>query len=154
MANVSMHTPPLTIVADIGGTNARFALASGMDAQVHLSHQHTLVSAKASDLLNLVQQYLALLPADIAINGACLALAGPVVEQKVHVTNLGWTSSAAQLSIALNFPVLLMNDFVAYANSIPALDADQLLSLKAGTPVSEAPLLVLGPGTGFGVAVL
>ncbi|MBV7315270.1 glucokinase [Shewanella sp. NIFS-20-20] len=149
-----MNTLGMTIVADIGGTNGRFALTTANAAEVVLTHPHTLASGQADDLLCLVQQYLALLPADIVIDGACFAIAGPVIEQQVHVTNLGWRSSAAQLSSALNFPVILMNDFVAYANSIPALGAEQLLSLKAGQAIGDAPVLVLGPGTGFGVAVL
>ncbi|MGL4474202.1 MAG: glucokinase [Shewanella sp.] len=159
------------LVADIGGTNGRFALvpaevngnlyepmlvASGghLENKPMCQQALTLASKSAPSVLALVQQYLALIPTDFKIIGASLALAGPVINQQVHLINLGWSACASQLSAALNMPVLLLNDFVAYANSVPALDPKQLLTVRAGEAVTSAPILVLGPGTGFGAAVL
>ncbi|MCK8044319.1 glucokinase [Shewanella sp. 1CM18E] len=149
-----MENTALILVADIGGTNARFALAQPQQQTLTLEYNHTIPSASATSLEALIQQYLAWLPSEIKIQGACLALAGPVIEQSVNLTNLGWSSSAEVLEQAFDFPVVLINDFVAYANSLPALNNDQLVSLKSGKAVADAPVLVLGPGTGFGMAVL
>lgn len=144
------------IVADIGGTNGRFALASKVDGNISLTEQRQYPSSESSSLLNLVERYKLSLPSDIELEGACLAVAGPVTDAGVKLTNLGWCSNVNELKAHLDLDnVELMNDFAAYANSVPMLPDHQKIIIKAATPVvKHSPVLVMGPGTGLGVAAL
>ncbi|WP_298441830.1 glucokinase [uncultured Ferrimonas sp.] len=140
------------LVADIGGTNARFAIAVGDAHSIELVQR--FASADCRSLADAVAKYLATLPSHITLTGACLAVAGPVTNGEASLTNLGWLATESQLSEQLGVPVRLINDFVAYAYSVPLLPAAHTQTIKAGTGLAGAPLVVLGPGTGFGVASL
>lgn len=144
------------IVADIGGTNGRFALANNDNANITLSEMRQYPSCESQSLSELVKRYMASLPQNIQFEGACLAIAGPVTDIGVKVTNLGWYSEIENLKLDLKLPRLeLMNDFAAYANSVPLLPDYHKVFIKSGTPVvSSSPVLVMGPGTGLGVASL
>ncbi|WP_028117319.1 glucokinase [Ferrimonas senticii] len=146
------HKQQTLLVADVGGTNARFAIAS--DGASHITQVRRLASADFTSLSQALATYVASLPPTITLTGACLAVAGPVTAGSANLTNLGWQASEAQLSEQLGVPVRLINDFVAYAYSVPQLPPDQIQCIKAGEALAEAPLVVLGPGTGFGVARL
>ena len=144
------------VVADIGGTNGRFALANNCNGDISLSELRQYPSCESTSLFDIVKRYMASLPQDIEIDGACLAVAGPVTDSGVKITNLGWHSQLDELELELGFPRLeLMNDFAAYANSVPFLPDYHKVFIKSGTPVvSNSPVLVMGPGTGLGVASL
>ncbi len=142
----------VVLVADIGGTNARFAVAHGLASE--LSHIARLPSGDFASLGSAVATYMASLPAEIQLTGACLAVAGPVTAGQAQLTNLGWQASEAELTSQLGVPTLLLNDFAAYAYSVPQLAASQVQPVKAGRGLSDSPQIVLGPGTGFGVARL
>jgi glucokinase len=92
---------------------------------------------------------------DIKPTGGVLAVAGPVTDGEIDLTNSPWRVSEAELqTLALN-PVCLINDFEALAWGAPVVPADQLAAL--GGPASGDPhaaIAVLGPGTGFGVSAL
>ena len=87
--------------------------------------------------------------------GGVIAVAGPVTDGEIDLTNSPWRVSEAELAtLGLN-PVRLINDFEALAWGAPAVPVDQLASLGGparGDPL--ATLAVLGPGTGFGVSAL
>lgn len=90
-----------------------------------------------------------------AIEAACFGAAGPVGAGRVRLTNLGWTLEAAALAREFRIPrVELVNDFAAAASGIERLEASALAVLQAGVAVARAPRLVLGAGTGLGVAGL
>ncbi|MGI2259914.1 glucokinase [Shewanella sp. GXUN23E] len=150
-----MEQNQFILVADIGGTNGRFAVAGRPGNDIVLSHQATLPSSGADSLLTLTRQYLGQLPPALSLSGACLAVAGPVNEQGARLTNLGWDVVIAQMQAELELPrLLLLNDFAAYANSVPLLADADIRQIKAGEPQTSAPVLVLGPGTGFGISSL
>jgi glucokinase len=92
---------------------------------------------------------------DIKPTGGVLAVAGPVTDGEIDLTNSPWRVSEAELqTLGLN-PVCLINDFEALAWGAPVVPADQLAAL--GGPASGDPhaaIAVLGPGTGFGVSAL
>lgn len=89
------------------------------------------------------------------VDAACFAVAGPVFENHAEVTNLGWTMSAQALGEAFSIPnVALINDFFAVALGVPLLASTDLVSLNAGTRVANAPIGILGAGTGLGEAIL
>lgn len=134
------------LLADIGGTNARFARH---DAGVTCAPVTLPVAGHAS-IEHAVEAALAALgPCDAAV----LALAGPVTEEPVRLTNAPWSVSSSALVGRFGFGrVRLVNDFLAQAHALPHLRPSDLRAIGGGTRDAAAPMLVLGPGTGLGVA--
>jgi glucokinase len=90
-----------------------------------------------------------------AIDSACFAVAGPVIHQQAEVTNLHWQMEAGALQTEFDIrSVTLINDFYAVALGVPALGADDLLSLNEGLRDRTAPIAILGAGTGLGEAAV
>ena len=143
-------TSERVLLADIGGTNARFAvLADGTAGMV----AHMAVSDYGS-FREALSAYLGSLPAAGAIGAAILAAAGVVQGQRCALTNSSWVIDAAELRAAYGFStVRLLNDFEAVAWSLPGLCPEKLLPIGGGQRVAGAPLAALGPGTGLGMAV-
>jgi glucokinase len=82
-----------------------------------------------------------------------LALAGPVTEEPVRLTNAPWAIASAALAARFGFrAVRLVNDFLAQAHALPHLAAADLHPIGGGRGDPAAPMIVLGPGTGLGVA--
>lgn len=141
------------LVGDIGGTNARFALASRRDGKLNIEHFEKLAGDGFGSFDEALQQYLDQIGAEVS--EACFALAGPVENQEVTLTNRGWHVSAGSLKESFGFQdVCLINDFHAMARAVPEFEYDSFDCIFPGTPKPGAPVLVTGPGTGFGVATL
>lgn len=87
------------------------------------------------------------------LRAAGFGVAGPVADERVSMTNRPWLIDAAALGVALGVPVCVLNDFEASASGIADLDAAGRLTLQAGEPRPGAPQLVIGAGSGLGVAV-
>lgn len=86
---------------------------------------------------------------------ACFGVAGPMLNNSVQMTNLPWIVDGNLISAEFNIPcVRVVNDFVAAASGVEMLRDADLVVLQAGEPVSAAPRLVIGAGTGLGVAYL
>lgn len=140
------------LIGDIGGTNARFALV--MPGGVELQSIETLPCARYPGLVEAIQDYLKKVGAE-APREACLAFACPVHEDWVKMTNNDWGFSkrevAEQLGLS-NFKVI--NDFTAQALGIPHIKPDELVKIGEGEAEPRRPRLVIGPGTGLGVAGL
>jgi len=133
------------LLADIGGTNARFALSGGAPLTLRVADFATVEDAVAEALSRLRP------PEDVDI--AVLALAGPVLREPVRLTNAAWEVSSEALAARFGFRrVRLVNDFLAQAHALPHLRPGDLLSIGGGVRAPGAPMLVLGPGTGLGVA--
>jgi glucokinase len=138
------------LLADIGGTNARFALlASGvMGTIVHMAVSDYGTFREALD------KYLGNLPEASAPRAAILAVSGAVQNGRIALTNNPWVIDATELRAVYGLStVRLINDFEAVAWSLPVLSGDGLLQVGGGRPVEGAPLAALGPGTGLGMAV-
>jgi glucokinase len=89
------------------------------------------------------------------IDTACFAVAGPVIEQRAEITNLGWRMDARELGSAFGIRhVALINDFYAVALGVPLLTPTERLSLNAGNRHITEPIAILGAGTGLGQAML
>jgi len=148
------------LVADIGGTNARFGwVAEGAQGVAHVT---TLPVAAHRKPAAAAQAYLAALAAQLGSayappRAAALAVATAVGEDQVAMTNSGWSFSrqALRAELALD-ELLVLNDFEALALSLPRLGASQLRTVgdaglaRAGAAASA--MAVIGPGTGLGVA--
>lgn len=138
------------LVADVGGTNARFAL-SDVDGQ--LSHMARLPSADYPTLEAAIRAYLS--AQSMAVREAAIAIANPVTGDKVRMTNHHWSFSIAAMQASLGLQQLLViNDFTAQALSILDVQHTQLRTICPAQGDPHAPKAVLGPGTGLGVSGL
>jgi glucokinase len=142
----------LLLIGDIGGTNARFAMAD--DSRPRFFNDKTLQCADYRTAVDAIQDYLH----GIGVGEpdvVCLAAAGPVVDDTIRLTNNNWTLSVAELERTFGAGhVRLLNDFAAIGCSVPFLGAEHLMQI--GTP-ARGPLDgrdytvgVIGPGTGLG----
>lgn len=141
------------LVADIGGTNARFGLVrrSGggvSDIQAVKGRDHASPQEAAQAYLD------AVLGPGSRVGRAALAVAAPVNADDIKLTNSHWRVSRRDIAQALGLEeVRLLNDFEALALSLPTLAAPEgLQAIGGGTEVSGQPKAVVGPGTGLGVA--
>jgi glucokinase len=148
------HEDGPRLLADIGGTNARFALERGPG---RIEAVATLACAEYATLADAVRAYLARHPGD-AVRHAVLAIATPIDGDAVRMTNHHWQFSIAAMRDALGLATLLVvNDFAALAMSVPGLAPHELVQVggEAVDPGEAAGVIgVLGAGTGLGMAGL
>jgi len=143
------------LVADIGGTNARFGLvhadnAPVVDVQSFKCSDHESPQAAASVYL---QQLTRRDGAPVRPLSVALALATPIDADVVKMTNSAWIVSRADLAAALGARrVLLLNDFEALALALPQLGDEQIRRIGALGADRRWPMAVIGPGTGLGVS--
>lgn len=137
------------LLADIGGTNARFALVEdGRPSSPLVLPVAAFATAEAA-----IAEALARLAPRAPLVQAVLALAGPVAGGTVRLTNADWQLSSAAIAARFGFArVWLVNDFLAQAHALPHLAGSDLRPIGGGRAEPGAPMLVLGPGTGLGVA--
>jgi glucokinase len=136
------------LVADIGGTNARFAIS---DADGALHEVRVLHSAKFPKIDDAITAYLADLKRPRPAQ-ACFAVACPAKGPEIKLTNSSWRFAKADLRQAFGFErFVVVNDFEALAASVPILGGAQLAELRPGAPDPTSVSLVIGPGTGLGV---
>lgn len=148
----------LLLVADIGGTNARFGLlefsAEGGSINYTTSQQVTLRCADYSDMAEMVKASCVQL-GDVQPSFGCFGIAGPIDNGVVRMTNINWEFSVESLRAAVGFEALhCINDFAAMAYSVPFLAPEDLITLFDAPRDQDAPIVVMGPGTGFGMAGL
>lgn len=143
------------LVADIGGTNARFALVTGSaNHDFTLEHIHILKASDYSSFEAALQAYIEL-TGNIHPKAACIAIAGPVTGDRVKMTNLSWEFSCAEIEAKFNLDrFVAINDFAAVAAACGHLSEDHLFTVKPGHSQEHASRAVFGPGTGLGVAGL
>jgi glucokinase len=142
----------LSLVGDIGGTNSRFGLVEPgsvavRDIEAHKNDNYPSLEASARAYLD--KRVITCLAA------AAIAVAGPIMSDEFTLTNRDWVISKTSLKAAVNAAAFrLLNDFEALALSLPHLGSEDLEQI--GGIQHEKPLvkLVLGPGTGLGMAAL
>jgi glucokinase len=141
------------LLADIGGTYARFALRGPDGAPVE---ERTLATADYPGPVEAARAYLDGLPGGVAPTEGVFAGAGPVEGDRIALTNCPWRFSVEATRRALGLRRLVaINDFVAQALAIPVLAPDELIKLgDRGEPVPGRAIGVIGAGTGLGVAGL
>jgi len=145
------------IVADVGGTNSRFALVTSVNrekSEYVLEKQQTYPSSNFKTLNEAVSCYQQSLNG-MTISSACLAVAGPVAKDEFTLTNLNWNINVLNSKKSLGLSKLLfINDFAAYAYAIKFINKHNIRTIRDGIGLEEHPIAVLGPGTGFGAAML
>lgn len=143
----------LLLAGDLGGTKADLAIIDPARGPRHPLAEMTLPSGRYPNLETLVADFLRQVA--LPVQRACFGVAGPVVEGRAIITNLPWMMAEAQLAQALHLTqVTLLNDLVAVANAVPALEAADRQTLHAGVPAPHGALAVIAPGTGLGEAFL
>ncbi|MCC3860362.1 glucokinase [Pseudemcibacter aquimaris] len=142
------------LVADIGGTNVRFAIASINDENdISLNNINMCPTENWLYLEDAVNDYLSHVGKRPA--RASIAFAGPVNSDLVTMTNGTWEFKQSELASYLNMEeVKVMNDYCAHACSMPLLKGDQLVQIGGGEVAENGNMVVLGPGTGVGVGAL
>jgi glucokinase len=143
--------PRQAIVADIGGTNARFAVADL--ATLELSRISQVRCAAHPTFSSAFCAYLAEL--SVPPDYAAIAVAAPVTGEEIHLTNSPWSFTKHEFCRTVGLKdLLVLNDFAALARSLPHLAPTELHQIGGGAPEPETTKIVLGPGTGLGVAGL
>ena len=143
------------LVGDVGGTNVRFALGHLVGESLAIETFEKYSGNDFADFEGALHRYLS--DTGLATTGlaAVFALAGPPKNDAVKLTNRDWTVSRHSLLKQFGFSgVSLVNDFTAMARAVPELRPDQFEDIRPGDAQTGAPILVAGPGTGFGVATL
>jgi glucokinase len=141
----------LRLIADIGGTNARFAIAQNGQYS-HLVH---VAVSKYASLHDALTDYLDKLPSDRPPSQAAIDVAGPVIGDRITLTNLGWSFSVSELKDKLGLRSLrVFNDFAATAMAVPYLPAADRFLVGPSCPETQGPIGIIGPGTGLGVGSL
>ena len=141
------------LVGDVGGTNARFAV---IDLEGRVRNLHIYPAASYASLGDIIADYLERTVGRKRPPRAVIAVAGPVLDGEIEFTNLDWQVSEGELLARFEFEaVKLINDFAAQALACPLLGGESLRplgpKLRGG---ADCPMVVLGAGTGFGVAGL
>ena len=150
--SVSIDLEALSLVADIGATNARFALAvTGSNELIKpltlLTNNFTNINSACSEYFNHI--------ADLHPSRACIAVACPISGDHVSLTNNSWSFSIEEVRKELNLERLkVVNDFKAMAAGVTHLTAEEVAQIGEGAPIPERTMVVIGPGTGLGVATV
>lgn len=144
------------LIADIGGTNARFALAS--DTGSHFEYAQTFQCADFESIDLAVDTYLSTHNIQ-SLKGICFAVAGPIQKESVRFTNNHWFIQSDDLRDRYSTDqVKLLNDFESIAYSLSDLGPDDLNSIGPDFDALDVEnnftVAVLGPGSGLGVAGL
>lgn len=136
---------------DIGGTKTLLALAG--DGGIVCERRYP--SREWAAFPALLRAFLDEAGCTARIAAACFGIAGPVEDNRAKVTYLPWVVDGQALAETFGIGrVALVNDFAAAAQGVAKLDPSDLVSLQAGRPLEGAPRLLIGAGTGLGVAAL
>lgn len=140
------------LIGDVGGTNARFAIVESPDTEagepsiVRTADFKTIDDAIAGSILR---------DAAVRPNSAVIAVAGPVDGDAIALTNCPWVVRPKGMFASLGLSdVVVLNDFEAQALAVIALGEEHMEKIGGGAPETDAARVVLGPGTGLGVAGL
>jgi glucokinase len=153
---VNTLQPRYTLAADVGGTKTLFELGLAAEDRYRTLHVGHFFNADFRGVAEVAEAFLATAPQRPAsIAAACFALAGPIVDQRVRLTNLPWEADAGALGQRLGIGrVAFVNDFAAIGHGIPSLASEELLCLQAGSPEPHGVRGVLGAGTGLGMVFM
>lgn len=142
------------LAGDIGGTKSILRLEDWAAGTRQILAEKVYPSASYTHLNLLVEEFL-VESGGVRPQLACLAIAGPVVNNTAYMTNLAWQLQAEEMATTLNIPrIQLINDFVAVGYGILALQPQDLYVLQDQPVVAQAPIAVLGAGTGLGETLL
>jgi glucokinase len=149
------------LAGDIGGTKTILRLVKASQPSpetpviLTIEFEHTYASQAYPDLVPMVKEFLHQAKEDSGQahppERACFAIAGPVVDNTSSLTNLAWSLEGDRLVEELNLRrVELINDFEAVGYGVFGLAAEDIHTLQTGEPDGNAPVAIIGAGTGLG----
>lgn len=142
----------LALVGDIGGTNSRFGLVE--PGQIAVRDVEALKNDLFGSLEEAISHYVTARGVT-SLAAAAIAVAGPTEGETVALTNRDWSFTRESLRLAAKARRFhLLNDFEALALSLPHLHGEDVVQIGGETPPHPAVKIVLGPGTGLGMATL
>jgi glucokinase len=152
------------LAGDTGGTKTILLLAEAFETETGTTklnplYEERFVSAEFPDLVPMVRQFLEMATTALGYvptpEKACFSIAGPVVNNTCTLTNLSWLLDGERLEHDLALAhVQLINDFVAVGHGIRGLEATDLEVIQTGQPQADAPVAIIGAGTGLGEGFL
>jgi len=144
------------LVADIGGTHARFGIVEPWEnARPHLTRRIDFDSQDYAGFAAALRRYVAQAELGTVPRAAAIAAAGPVTAGRVALTNRQWSISESELHGLGFVQVALINDFAALAYSVETLGPQDVRSIGPEVEgLADSPVSIIGAGTGFGVSCL
>jgi glucokinase len=140
------------LIGDVGGTNARFAIVDGPDRE---AGEPRIVQTASFATIDDAIRAAILDGAPVKPRSCVIAVAGPVDGDEIALTNCPWVVRPRKMFETLGMEdVVVLNDFEAQALAVVALDSSHMRKIGSGEPEENAARVVLGPGTGLGVAGL
>lgn len=137
---------------DLGGTKTLLALAEIDDGRISIIRRQRYASQDYPSFDDLLADFI---PDQPNIAAACFGVAGPTNGREAKLTYLPWQLSAGALEDRFGIgQVALLNDFAAAAHGLPLVEDRDILTLHPGQAIAQAPRVILGAGTGLGVAGL
>ncbi len=141
------------LAGDIGGTNARLAIADLAGSAPRIVKEQRYPSRDFPGLAPIVRRFLDW--AGERVEHACFGIAGPVVDGECRTPNLPWTVSAAALARDIGVPgTTIVNDFVAAAYGVTCLGPADVVTLQEGKADPHGTIALIGAGTGLGEGFL
>jgi glucokinase len=138
------------LLADIGGTNVRLAT---LTADGRIANVESWLTALYPDFGSAVRAYAELTGLTLPVRAAAICAAGPVMGERIDLTNCAWNVSRSGIAAATGAAsIALVNDFAAVAHAVPGLSAADVVQIGGAAAIADAPKVALGPGTGLGVA--
>lgn len=154
-AGTASDRPLVGLVGDIGGTNARFAIATRTDGKTRLSDFRSLQSADHKEIYSAISTYLDGLSERPALEYTVLAVAGPPKNGEIKLTNLDWVVREDELIKVTGAKIArLINDYAALAFCLPHLTGEDVKTIGPINSGYGNVHAVMGAGTGFGASVL
>ena len=138
------------LIADIGGTNARFAY---VDKSGEVADIDIVACNDYPSLTDAAQAYLGKYKR--TADRAVFAVAAPILGDEIRMINHTWVMSKKKIQSDMNLKDLrIINDFTAIAHGVPLLSPTDIYQLGDGVAQKGAPIGIIGPGTGLGVAAV
>jgi glucokinase len=146
------------LAGDVGGTKCNLALFAEKDGKLEFVYRHRFASKEFAQFELIVKEFsrqAAPYLQDQKVTAAGFGVAGPVVNNRIHATNLPWVVDAETLTRELAVePIVLMNDLGATGHSLEHLPPGDFCVLNQGTPVKGGTRALLAAGTGLGEGIL
>ncbi len=148
----------MILAGDVGGTKCNLALFSEKNNKLEIIFRQRFASKDFSKFELIVKEFSRQATPHLGlerIRAAGFGVAGPVINNRIHATNLPWIVDADILAEELNVkPIVLMNDLGAWGHSIDYLPPEDLLILNQGNPQPGGTRALIAAGTGLGQSIL
>jgi glucokinase len=141
----------MILAGDVGGTKTNIGLFAPHLDEFSCVRQATYRSREHAGLGPILDDFLA----GESVAGACVGIAGPVLDNRCRTPNLSWDVDGNELARRLGLPwLVLINDLVANADGIPVLEPEDFAVLNEADAVEGATQVLVSPGTGLGMSII